>query len=334
MTRRVVATVSILSFGAFVACAQGHGHGQRRRPPELPNDVPPLVRLMVATSARQRFSGARTVEFRLGGKTDRHDEIVVRLRGRTRVDFPADSKLAGQVIVEDDRERRHYYPDKNEIRVSPPRREEALDRLTNLASTKGKIRFSMAGGEVIANVRCEQVVVSDPSGNVMQRLWIDPRSGMLLKRELFDHVGAPVGSFTFTQIDLNPSIDERIFVIDRKGATIVTPLDQLKRLCKKEGYDVFVLPPSSGMQLEGCRIITRDGEKVLSETYVARPAKRVTLFVVKGGMAVDDAKLKQFVRGDYASATWKSGPWTLVLIGSVEKSVIDHLATQVVAGTP
>ena len=119
----------------------------------------------------------------------------------------------GLIIVEDKAERRHYFPDKNEIRISGARREDSLDRLMGLFKKRGgQPKFVESPGEAIAGNRTTLVSVSDARGNVIQKLFIEPKSGVVLKRELFDPTGTPMGSFTFTKVDLNPKFDDRIFL--------------------------------------------------------------------------------------------------------------------------
>ena len=301
----------------------------RASPPKA--ELPAALKQLIDGASSRRYSGTRTVEFRAGGKLDSHDEIAYRWGSRTRVEFPNGSKFAGQIIVEDEKERRHYFPDRNEIRVLPPRREEIMERIGNLAQLRPK-NLTLGASEMVAGYRADQICVNDNQGRTLQRLWIEPRSGTLLKRQLFDRSGSLTGFFEYTQIDFNPKIDERMFTIDRPGAKLITQLELLKRLVKRHGMDLMVLPPSTGFRLEGSHTVTVEGKEVVVQNYLSN-ATRVTLFQVKGLVDLDPNKLTQQSRGDFASTSWKIGDNTLILVGAVDSSALGRLAATVGPGT-
>src|SRR5262245_22963865 len=90
---------------------------------------PPLLQKAMERSKKQRFSGSRLVEMKMGPNRVRHTEYVLRDGERTRIEFPDASPFQGQIIVEANGERRHFFPDRNEMHITPPRREDFFMRL-------------------------------------------------------------------------------------------------------------------------------------------------------------------------------------------------------------
>lgn len=287
--------------------------------------VPPVLRLAVANSDHLRYQGRRTVELRPKGKSDVHDEFVTREYTKVRIEFPSESKYAGQVIVENESDRFHFRPDRNTIEVLPPRHEETLERLSRFAEGKaGRWQVYEDPGEVVAGYRTEQVVIADPKGNIEQRLFIEPRTGILLKRQLFNAVGALTGAFTYTQVDLDPPrFDPSTFQIVRKGAKIVTPYDNLRQLAAKRGFANAFLPRSTGFRLESAHVEPMAGIQVLVQFY-SQASKRVTLYQVDGAVSMD--RLREFAKKDLHTRSWMDGGRTFVLIGPADDALLARLA--------
>lgn len=292
------------------------------------SSVPPVLRKAIERAPHAVYSGRRIVEFKQGSEIQRHEEIIFRRGSQVRVEFPQGSRYTGQVIVESKDERRHFYPDRQEIEVMPPRREETLMRLVRLANDR-KYRLATVAGEVVAGRRTQQVVVSDKDGNVVQRLFIDPVTGVLLKRRLFDRIGTPVGLFEFTTFNARPHLRDSLFVLQPRGVRLVTPADKLRTLAAEHRVPYWVLPPSSGFRLLHSRMMKSE-TPVLTQVYSSKKT-RLSLFQMRGPVSRD--RLRRFTRGDFNVKTWETSGWTLVLVGDVDASALGRLASQVTNGT-
>lgn len=291
--------------------------------------APPVLRKALFGGHRLHYIGTRIVDFRRNGVTTHHAETITRAGNFVRIDFPEGSPQSGQVIVENSRERRHYFPDKNEIHILPPRHDEAFERLKRLVS-KGTL--STMAGQPVAGLHTEQVVVSDKDGNVVERLFIHPESGMILKRQLFDAVGTPVGGFEFISIEMDPQIDPAVFKLRRNGATILTPVDLLERTARKSGFSAAALPPSTGFRLEGSVVRKLHGTDVLQENYGGPFGARLTLFQLKTSISPD--RLRQYAdRQDYQFVYWHADGNTFVLVGSVDTPTLLQVAGPLSKGT-
>jgi outer membrane lipoprotein-sorting protein len=301
------------------------GQGEKRRRTEI--DAPPILKKAMAAFPRLRYTGVRIVEFKEGPERKRHTENVIRDGANSRVEFPSTSLYAGQIIIETDSKRLHYFPELKEVHVLPARRDEAFTRTFRMLShNRGKgdgIKITTGAGETVAGMRTEQAVVSDSKGVVLQRLHIHPRSGMILKRELFDRVGTPVGFSEFTQINLNPRIDPAEFHPQFRGVKRVTVEDLARRTAKENQMLAVMLPRSERFQLEHSRMIRIGGNPVFVQMYMS-PKGRISLFQTTG--PIDTERLGRFGRGTMHTHAWQSSGRNFVLVGELPTEELQRLA--------
>ena len=239
---------------------------------------------------------------------------------RVRIEFPRDGVYAGQVVVEDASQRRHFLPRTNEVRVLPPRREEGLQRLRGLVRSG---RVSTEPGDRIAGLATVELVVRDADANVLQRLAIEPKSGMVLSRRVYDATGVQVGGFMFTQVDLDPEpFDPALFRIERKGVKTTTPEDTLRRLAKRGGYGTALLPESTGFRLDAAKLAKLAGGQVLVQTYVG-PGGRLSLYQLRA--AVSPERLRRQGGRKLNALSWTEGGVTFVLLGPQPDATLARL---------
>lgn len=327
MMRRPFTISCVLLIALSLASAQG-----RRRPPIPPADLPPLLQRAIDAAKTARYSGERTVEFRVGADRKVFRELILRDGQRARIEFPGDSEYRGQVIVERDGERQHYFPDANEIRILPARGDEPMRRLMFVLS-RGRDRgfkVQVQGGGNVAGLGTELATVVDPHGNPMQKLWIHPNSGVVLRREAYDPTGSKIGGFEFTRINLRPRFDRGDFTIVRRGATVVTQADMVRRNAVALGLTPVLIPESRGYKLLGVRVMDRGPQKILMQSYASSNG-RLTLFQVKAPLSPD--KLRRMGgRGEVATHTWVVGDESFALVGDVSADELRTLARDI--GSP
>lgn len=310
-----------LTFATVLACAS-LGMAQRTGEARPGVDqLPPILRQAIRKMSSVRFSGTRTVEVLEGANRERHIEYILRDGSRTRTWFPSGSPYAGQVIVETLQERRHYYPGRNEILVTPPRREEAVSRLMNLGRRSG-IRVTVKDGSPVAGRATVQVSLIEGSGNPIQHLWIDRQQAVILKRELYDAVGTRVGSFEFTEIDFRPRFSDGDFELERRGAKVVTPVDQLQRLAKDLGIAPVRIPDAEGYRMEWVRRLPGGRVPVIQQVY---SKGEVNLSFFQAGSEVNLPMLRRTQRG-FESFSWTQQGNTYALMGNVGADELRRLA--------
>lgn len=292
-----------------------------------PQNLSPILKRAMQAYKSLRYTGTRVVEFKFGPDKRRHTEYVIRDGRNSRVEFPSGSEFAGQVIVETGDKRYHYFPDLKEIHVQPARRDEAFGRVFKLFGRGGRyLRFSSAPGSIVAGMRTEQVVVTGVEGNVVQRVHVDPRSGLILKLELFDRTGVPVGGYEFSQVNLNPAINQRslgpLFV---KGAKLIGARELAIRIAKEGGFLPATIPDGNGLQLEHSRVVDVGGVSVLAQVYSGRRG-RVSLFQLKGD--VEQSRLRRIARdrGSFNTFSWEFQGRNFVLVGELDPAELQGLA--------
>lgn len=303
---------SLIALATFAACSGAQVGGRL-------DQVPPALRLAIRSLPNLKFSGTRNVEVLDGAERVRYQEYVLRDGPRTRIWFPNASPFAGQIIVENARARKHFFPGRNEIEVGPPKREEAFGRLINLLK-QGTISCSAEPGGTIAGNPTSLISIRE-RGNVLQKLWIDAQ-GMVLRRDLFDMVGARVGHYEFTEIDYSPRLEATDFDLARRGAKLVTQADLARKLASDAGLSVVLLPESEEYQLESSRVLKGARIPVLHLVYI-RPGASVSLFQARG--IVDLPVMRRAARG-MAAVSWNAGGNTFALIGNVSDDEVHRLA--------
>ena len=272
------ATIAVTAFLLTLTLAAQRPQGHRH--PDMGN-VPAVFLKAVRNANTLRYSGERVVEFQRGPNRKVHIEYVMRDGQNSRVTFPDDSDFAGQIIVENSQERLHYFPKRNEIEVLPTKREDAFIRLKIWVGHKNQTRLSSARGEPVAGRATEVGIVADQNGNVVQRLWVDSQTGLVLKRELLDAGGARMGAYEFRQVDYNPVIHPGDFTIVHRGAVRVTLADRVTRVAREHKMAVVMLPPNSGFTLDSVNFRQVAGKEVMHESYTASRG-RLSLFQVAG----------------------------------------------------
>jgi hypothetical protein len=295
--------------------------------------LPPILRKALYASTRLRYIATRTVHFRKDGVLSSHDEVVTRNGQFSRVDFPAGNPQFGQVIIETPKDRRHYFPAQNEIHVLPPRHEEVLGRLVRLLQGSGRGGTVVAeNGEGVAGISCQELVVRDREGSIAQRILIDPKSGLILKRQLFDRSGIAQGGFSIVKVDFTAPIDPSLFTLQVPGATILTPIDLLERNVTKSGFLNVYLPSTSGFTLESSSVKKIHGEEALVENYIGQKGRRLTLFQLR--VVVSSSRLREYAqRQDFKFVHWESSGKTFVLVGNLSSEELLRVAGPVSGGT-
>lgn len=312
---------------AAVTMVAGLALSQELRERQDLSNLPPIVRKSFEALKTARYSGERTVRVKRGPERLAYVEYILREGVRSRTEFPGDSPYKGQIIVDDGARRYHYFPDRNEIHVEPPRRQHM--RFMMLGgnrdhSKRQPLKHVVADGGMVAGQKTQLVTVIDPNGNAIQKMWIEPRSGVTLKRILYDPVGGERGYFEFNKIRFNPSFAPGDFKIERKGAVVITPAMEARRYALELGLTPLMLPPSAGFQLEGAHVMNRrNGENILAQMYTGKEG-RFTLFQVR--TAVDPKRLDEMSRGRLSTYSWKRGQEGFALLGDLSEQRLREIA--------
>lgn len=285
-----------------------------------------LIRKIVNATNNLEYSGTRVVELKFGPDRVKHIEFVLRRGFRTRIEFPDDGSYRGQIIVETERERRHYFPDKNQIEIMPPRREELTSRLVKMLKKDDGIRITRSNGPTILGIDTQVIQIANRSGKLFQKLWIDPQTFLILKRELYDPNGQVFAASEFTKLDYRPRFRRSDFILDVPGAKRVTPRDHLAEMVAKGGFQNVSLPPKDPFKLESSRIQRIDDVSALVQVYVNADG-RLSLYQLK--TTIDPDKLRRLARGDTNVHSWEFGGSSFILMGDLPQEALRAIAERI-----
>lgn len=284
--------------------------------------IPAILEKAMNASKKLRYSGTRRVQMKFGPDTVQHTEHVMKDGMKTRIWFPDEGSFRGQIIVETERERRHFFPDRNQIEILPPRREESFGRFLKLGrGLKMQATYKVDTGEEIAGIDTKKVEISGEKGLFM-RMWIDPKSGLVLKRVMYGRDGSAQATSEFSKVDLRPQFRKSDFELNIGGAKIITPRDRLADLVSRGGFQSIGLSPKDPFQLESVRIQRFENVPMLVQVYVSKNG-RVSLFQVKA--TIDPSRLKRFGRGELQSYSWQKGGASFVLLSELPESELKSI---------
>ncbi len=312
----LVAAVPAVAF-----CQRGTRHGGG----PVQADIHPLIQRLMDQKQKVRFSGVRVVQHIERGVRRLMTESVVRDGVRIRTEVLHDSEVKGQISVEDDHKRLVWSPATNEIREMPARESEAMFRLARIfAKGESKSEVKETDGGSIAGFPTRQLEVDNSKGGVVSRAWIDPAHNVLLKLQTFDPRGDLVGSIEFTSVQFNPTINASTFRIDKPGARLVTPYDDLKRLSAEMGFKPMQLP--RGWTLLSVRKLEPKGVKVLMQLY-GNQRSRVSFFMIQGPVNAD--RLKRIEGRNVNSYVWENNGMRFALLGDPSEQDLRQLASHI-----
>jgi len=305
---RILVCASILSVAAL-------GAAQTKQSPQPA--LPDALRLMLRSMPSWKFSGTRVVEIRQGAKRIQDSEHILRDGLKSRTFFPRDSVRHGEVIVETPRERRMYDPKKNTIFVSRGLG-MGTDRLNMIARRGAK--FTEEKGDRVADRDTKVVAMSDERNRVIQRVWIDSKTGVILKRELYDQVGARESYYEYKTIDFTPTFAPGDFTLSVPGAKVMTPYDVAKEQAAPLGITPVFLPRDK-YPLDHARAMRSPGGSFLHMTFATEDGV-VSLFQSKGTLPTD--RLKSGNR--HSVVSWTANGNSFALIGRAKTEKLERLA--------
>lgn len=236
-----------------------------------------------------------------------------------RIDYPAGSPYAGQVVIDTPKERRHFMPSRGETWTSQPKFDLRLERVAHLYRL-GRLKLSTGEVQTVATLPTRLLLVQLPNGAVVQRAYVHEPSGLVLKREMIGPGGQAMGGYEFTQVKLKAGLSRRDFQLP--DAKVVTPDDRRRVLVAEHGFAdrVVVIP---GYRLDSADVFDRDGTKTLVLSY-AGLAGRVSLF--QSRRPIDGRRLRRFSGPGSASHAWQEGSVHFVLLGDADESVLRKAA--------
>lgn len=275
------------------------------------------------------MAGIRVVEIkRRGSDSVQFTEKVLRSGFNLRIEYPADSPYAGQIVVENRTRRLQFIPSRREIRQIPARGGEDLLPYIGGMRQRGKITFRTSDGGRVAGLATRLVEAVTPEGRTIQKLWIEERNAVILKKEVFEPSGDRVGYYEFRSVKFNPSIPSGAFELSIPGAKVVTLLDQLREAAGDLGLPAFRL--GGGFDLSAVRKLDSERGRGVMAIY-SDQNRRVTLFYARS--QVDPKRIGQMSGGRFSSHAWTRDGINFVLFGDMPVSDLARLAETLTPAT-
>jgi len=291
--------------------------------------VPPILRLALRAARTLRYTGTRVIEFRTSDRPKRHVEYILKDGPRSRVWFPESSPYSGQIIIEKGGTRYHYMPNTGEIQKSSARGGDAYVRLVQ-AIREGRYVARVREDGAVAGIHTRAVSIEEPGGAVVQRLWIQPGTGMVLKRVLYDASGAGVGFFEFQSLEFNPTIKSGDFAFGAANVKYVQLRDKIADAARRTGLMPFSVPANRGYDLRTVHVLRpRSPHPILVQTYHGTQGF-VSLFQTTG--PINARLLEKVAAGRYQTYTWRQNGSNFALVGDPEVAELHRIASLVGAG--
>ncbi len=246
--------------------------------PQRLQKLPIVLQKLIQNSNRLDYVGEREVKVKVRAVFTTHIEDVTRQGSKTRIDFPSDSPFAGQILLNVDGKRLHYFPKNGVIRIMPGFKDDILTGLLRHPKALLANQVQVQNGGRVAGIPVDRVDLYDRQHRLRQELWIDPRNGALLGRAGFAPNGMALASFQFLSINYHPHIAPNAFELP-KGAKVFNPNNRIINLAKRLKLAPFRIPDQKGIQLLNCRKIVLKGQPVLMEIYNG-PQGRISYFEV------------------------------------------------------
>lgn len=319
----------VFSIVAPVACAQqprlaleGKGRAPRR------NQLAPRLRSVLTAVLRAEtngsYSGTRIVEQKAGNKRVLHTERFWKSGTNTRVEI-TDTGFKGQVIVENAEGRKHLFPKRNLVKNEARHRDGLLDRIQAGLKRNNMPLVSLAEGEAIAGYQTARVDFRDKAGNVTQQLWVEPRSGIVLKRLGYNRNGERVAYYEFQSVTAGGNFSASLFRTP-EGAKQQDATADLPAHARAAGVPAYFLPASSGFQFAGSRTGSAQGKSILICAYHG-PRGRLTVLVLNA--VVRPAMLARRTPAGQSSYVRQDGSVSIVLIGPYSQDELQAAAAHI-----
>ncbi len=319
----VFSVFGLLTCGLLVA--QGPGGGPRRGGDfGKREELPQILKDAQEKSKKLRFSGTRVVTFYRAGKAETHEEYLTKDGAKMRIEFSKNSPFAGQVIIETPDLRRHFFPDRNELKESPAAGRKQFESY-RFGGMRGGKPVITDGGSMLG-MKVTKVQYLDPMKNPAFEVFIDLKSGLALKRVIYGPGGNVAGSFEFKQLNFNPTIARDAFSFNRKGVKIIRPIDDFFAKAKELGVTPYGFGNKDGYKLDAVSLREMRGKKVLILNY-AMNESRLTMFLLKPD--ADLAEIQKSSRRQQGFYAWKEAGASIILIGDASQDELQNLAKRV-----
>lgn len=314
---RTLLTLAAVAAGALAPAQRGGGG--------LP-EKEALLDAVVKANMELRCRGVRkiVVRFEKDGRAVSREfrEVVIRDRQKSRTEYIGDDSIAGQIAVDDGKNRYHYFPKENVIHRSPSLQHQNSERLELMMKERRKeYTIGLSEGGRVAEYSTYLLTLKSSRG-FTHKLWVDKGGKAILRRDFEGPDKNRGSSYEFESFEYRRRVDEDNFEIRKQGARVLGPEDRLALAAKKVEYTPYAVSGDSKFKLYESGTFEAGGDKVRILRSVYGDGKVVvTLHQFRGSL--DPDKLKG--RGGRVHF-WRADGYNFVLVGDLPASELERLA--------
>ncbi len=292
-------------------------------------DQTTLLDAVIKANLSLKCRGIRVVTFKFErdgkGSTRQFKEWIVMDGEKIRTEYTGDERLAGQIAVDNGKDRLHYLPKENVINKSPSLQHQNSGRLEMLMGEKRKeYTITVAEGGKVCEYSTFLITLKSTRG-FTHRIWVDKRGKAILKRDFVGPDPNRGTSFEFERFDYRDRIDSGEFKIMKPGATVLEPIDRLALAAKKVEYSSYAISGDPNFKLYEAGSFEAGSEKVMVLRSIYGDGKTVvTLHQFRGAIDPERLKGREAVRTRFHN--WKEDGYNFVLVGDLPASELERLA--------
>ncbi|HEY4002229.1 MAG TPA: hypothetical protein VGO93_25375, partial [Candidatus Xenobia bacterium] len=310
--------------------------------------VPEMMRAVA--HAHPCYKGQKTVIF----WSKRGSEAILchtyRDGDKSRYDYPASPRHTGRIVLENADSIRYYEPSKKMLitEALPP-----SEDLNLLEISFKNYDWDVEGDAIVSGHHTKILkAVNKTTGTAAERLWIDSRHNVILRKESYNQRGEIYFASYFTDIDYLQSLDPALFTLnmpsDAKEVIRAIPLritndDQLAALQLQLGFKPVIRDTlSSGYQLLTTRREVLNGHQAARMTYsdgldvVSLVEMPATVHEKKGNSTSNLVRLgrtlqfEALLEGNLLQ--WRDHNIFFTLVGSLPQEEMEGMYTDIMNG--
>lgn len=283
---------------------------------------PPEIARYLQLQSRVNAAGIRNVTLMVDGQMRTFRERVLKQGLNTRIEF-ADGPNAGSYTVEAAGRRFFVNPARREARTMAPMGASFAPASLLSRIQSREARWQQSTGGDIAGAKTVRWDVFDSQNRVMQRFWVEPNRGLILKRQIFDERGNIVGGFEFEAVKFDVEVAMNEFAVPN-NYRIVRPLDELKAACQRAALTPVILDPNLGYNLDAIRVLSAArGSGIVMSVY-ADETTQLSLYIMKQPLNAE--RLRRLAGQRLKFYSWQQGGQYLTLIGALPEEELARLA--------
>lgn len=283
---------------------------------------PPEITKYLRLQSRVNAAGIRNVTLMVDGQMRTFRERVLKQGLNMRIEF-ADGPNAGSFTVESGGRRFLVNPARREARTMAPMGASfaPASLMSRLQGREG--RWEKSTGGDIAGAKTVRWDVFDSRNRIMQRFWVEPNRGLILKRQIFDENGRVVGGFEFEVVKFDVEMASNAFSVPT-DFRIIRPLEELKVACQRASLTPVILDPALGYNLDAVRILSAQrGSGIVMSVY-ADETTQLSLYIMK--QPLNTERLRRLTGQRLKFYSWQQGGQYLTLIGALPQEELARLA--------